>query len=353
MKKIVKRPAFTLVELLVVIAIIGMLVGLLLPAIQMARRTAQTMQCSNKVKQITLASLSYESSKKSLPMAGRTPGSSHDGVSIFVELLPYIEQEAQYKSVRKYINQPLGGDQAMIDLAATVMSAYRCPGSSTNDTVDETGANENAPAVSNYKAVVASTKGMYQGALDQGGSGYGGKAAKADGASHFDNKGLKLGAISDGTSHTLHITESNEQNYARWVVGLDSGVYTYYSSNVGEPVKNGSNTFYAPSGYENNMLAADNTTYGTNTPWTNLDRIYEEGEEDSDPYEWSSLSSSSFTSSGMNTNDDKWGPSSQHNGIVNHSFVDGSVHGISTEVDPAVYFFATTRDGGDPGLDVD
>src|SRR5690348_2162073 len=67
-----QKRAFTLVELLVVIAIIGILVALLLPAIQAAREAARRSQCVNKLKQLSLAVLNYESAKKVLPY-GNTP----------------------------------------------------------------------------------------------------------------------------------------------------------------------------------------------------------------------------------------------------------------------------------------
>lgn len=84
-----KVRGFTLVELLVVIAIIGILVGLLLPAVQSAREAARRMQCSNNLKQFGLAMLNYESANRRLP-AGRSPS----GLSAHAALLPYMEQTA-------------------------------------------------------------------------------------------------------------------------------------------------------------------------------------------------------------------------------------------------------------------
>lgn len=95
------RNAFTLVELLVTIAIIGVLIALLLPAVQAAREAARRMQCSNNVKQMGLGVHNFESSYKRMPSSGQcgsTGGASttYQTISTATHLLPYIEQTAVY-----------------------------------------------------------------------------------------------------------------------------------------------------------------------------------------------------------------------------------------------------------------
>lgn len=93
---------FTLVELLVVIAIIGILVALLLPAVQAAREASRRTQCSNKLKQLALAAQNYHDTVRSFPPGNlmgwwyptRTPPGR--GISLFVHLLPYIEMGGLY-----------------------------------------------------------------------------------------------------------------------------------------------------------------------------------------------------------------------------------------------------------------
>src|SRR5713101_5089664 len=85
------RHGFTLIELLVVIAIIGILIALLLPAVQKIREAAARMQCTNNLKQIALAAHNYQDANQSLP------GYDTQFVSPLVRLLPYLEQDNQYK----------------------------------------------------------------------------------------------------------------------------------------------------------------------------------------------------------------------------------------------------------------
>jgi prepilin-type N-terminal cleavage/methylation domain-containing protein len=89
---------FTLVELLVVIAIIGILIALLLPAIQAAREASRRSSCSNKIRQVALAVTNYESAKKEFPAAVHMPDianpGDNDGISFFIQILPYIEASA-------------------------------------------------------------------------------------------------------------------------------------------------------------------------------------------------------------------------------------------------------------------
>src|SRR6201999_1250612 len=98
------RSAFTLVELLVVIAIIGVLVALLLPAIQAAREASRRADCINRLRQITLAAHNYESNKKRIPPHVELPpkeGVETTGLGVQARLLPFMEQQ----SVRTLVDQ--------------------------------------------------------------------------------------------------------------------------------------------------------------------------------------------------------------------------------------------------------
>lgn len=97
-----QRPrGFTLVELLVVIAIIGVLIALLLPAIQAAREAARRMQCSNNMKQLGIGCLNFESSKKQLPPSGQCDSTGGASTTYMIHstatvILPHIERAAVF-----------------------------------------------------------------------------------------------------------------------------------------------------------------------------------------------------------------------------------------------------------------
>ena len=133
-----KPAGFTLVELLVVIAIIGVLISLLLPAVQAAREAARRIQCTNNLKQIALATLTYESAHGSLPRSGRVAveelafgtttylAANHQAgiqTSWAVELLPYVEQQNLYNA----FDFTKTAFEQESEAQATFVSGYLCP----------------------------------------------------------------------------------------------------------------------------------------------------------------------------------------------------------------------------------
>jgi prepilin-type N-terminal cleavage/methylation domain-containing protein len=131
------RRGFTLVELLVVIAIIGVLVALLLPAVQAAREAARRTQCTNNLKNIGLALLNYADAKKVLPAATQyrpgkggavfpPPPDNGPGGTWVVEILPFIEQQALYA---RFDRTKASNHQVNAAVVAAPLSFLVCPSS--------------------------------------------------------------------------------------------------------------------------------------------------------------------------------------------------------------------------------
>lgn len=119
-----KQRAFTLVELLVVIAIIGILIALLLPAIQSARESARRTQCMNGLKQLGLAAQSHHGVRKLFPLGMEMmPGLSTTKATFFIRLLPYIDEGGLYSQWD--FNNPAANVTA--GRAATLIPSFLCP----------------------------------------------------------------------------------------------------------------------------------------------------------------------------------------------------------------------------------
>ncbi len=132
-----RRSAFTLVELLVVIAIIGILIALLLPAVQAAREAARLTQCSNNLKQIGLAVQSYHSTHGCFPAGNILEGdtsSARPRSTWALALLPYIEQQPLFDAFD--FDEPYGTTApANYDVVATHVETYACPSDLPMETI--------------------------------------------------------------------------------------------------------------------------------------------------------------------------------------------------------------------------
>lgn len=123
-----RRPAFTLVELLVVIAIIGILVALLLPAVQQAREASRRAMCQGHLKQIGLAIHNFHDLQKALPpthLGGPPPDDAFN--TWFVAILPFIEQESLYQKFDLTVGYASSTNPAAANAPGASIPIYLCP----------------------------------------------------------------------------------------------------------------------------------------------------------------------------------------------------------------------------------
>ncbi len=346
-----KSPAFTLVELLVVIAIIGVLVALLLPAVQAAREAARRIQCFNQVKQSALACLNYESQKGTYP-AGLDQ-SMYPKANIKVrlvdgdpnmivtnwclEILPFLEQQSLHDQFdwTKSVIWPVpavSGGTSNLDLLNQPLAAFICPSDTTPWEVAEDNAIQFVGASSykgvagshewsapirfhwsepdswrtlmtqsvepaNYGKTIADTRGILSGI----GNSLWGRG--------LNNSRTRMAQVTDGTSHTLIIGE--------------------YHTDLKRP-EHGGTLFPAVWGYAHyyafRTLGETQSFYGDATGITSQGRCLDE----QIPFGICRLAFASF-----------------HPGGITFAFGDGHVTSISPDIDPVVYASLGTIAGGE------
>ena len=183
---------FTLVELLVVIAIIGILVALLLPAVQAAREAARRSQCTNKVKQLSLAVQNYASSHSDEIPPG-TPGKGVHGV--FTYLLPYIEQQALYDQIDIEMDTYNARNDPM---RFEIVEEYVCPNYTLPPVILDDTSSSKIGALTTYQGVGGAFIEQYQ-ERDISPS-YG--ALARNGPFRWGEKTRRLKDVTDGLSNT-------------------------------------------------------------------------------------------------------------------------------------------------------
>lgn len=220
-----QRRAFTLVELLVVIAIIGILVALLLPAVQAAREAARRMSCNNNMKQIALALHNYHDSYGAMPMGwiglnngiGTTLHSEGGpGWGWSAHVLPFIEQVTVGDIIQDTLPMTDAANQPARD---THLPIYRCPSDATSQDffdLDVSGTPVRIPGA-NYVGMFGTTELVDCEALPPG------VQCKSNGP-FFHNSSTRFRDFLDGTSNTLLVGERySKHGQSTWLGAIPGG----------------------------------------------------------------------------------------------------------------------------------
>lgn len=335
------RPAFTLVELLVVIAIIGILVALLLPAVQAAREAARGNQCKNNLKQIGLGMLNYESALGELPPGAevdpnrdcRGDNSNCRGIGLYVLILPYLEQVSVDDRLQTLLDNRTQSDWAwtVIEQDPTLESlrlpVYICPSTTmwagVQQRRDYTGVSGGGrthpglPAPEKQPAATGSRGAVF-----------------TDGVFIMD-RALPLRRVIDGTSQTLAFGESFSPTFAGGPPGWPGKGVTSCDS---DPTYGPGNESCGGPGcwYHGGGLNLGSGQLGSHSPGRMLQSVDRP------------LNSQWVNAALRPEESNEACFSSDHpGGIVHFVFVDGHVQAISDTIDQAVLEAAATFGRGD------
>jgi prepilin-type N-terminal cleavage/methylation domain-containing protein/prepilin-type processing-associated H-X9-DG protein len=355
------RRAFTLIELLVVIAIIAILIGLLLPAVQKVREAANRSQCQNNLKQIGLAAMNYHDTYKRLPPAVLMPYAQDGfdnclslgtanlpnpfGPNWAVLILPYIEQEALYKSVNvgaypgttfvpgTTTNFNLA-DRSWRAIRGANVKTYLCPSDPNNRTPYSDPANgpqEDTWARGNYGANAGFNDfdHMVNG-KEITSSSVPGLGQVVSSPVMEANYGARITDIADGSSNTIMFNEirSGIQSIdprGTWALGLPGASITNAGRDNTNPTPNNTLGGQGQNGFGDEL---QNCRPAPNGYWT----------PDIGTKGMGCLTSGSIMTSAQ--------ARSLHTGGVNSCFCDGSVHFISQNISQRNWVLLESKNDG-------